>query len=359
LALGGVGVSAADRRRPVAVWVLVGAELLVFVASLAASQQLTPLPDVLAAGWRETMAVDAGQRWRLLSCLLLHANWLHLVLNLTALAYVGLAVERRCGPAVLLTWFVTGGAAGAVAGLRLGYVSVGCSGALVALVAAEIVGGRRLGQTLAIWLVVVLTAGFWLPRIDHAAHLGGLLAGMGFGLVQGWFGRHRLLRRSAAVVSAGLLVGCAIPMAWAMWPLADLETRAPDGMGLGVLVPATWLVLTTGPERTAYTAPGVPLSMVVQRLPEPAPSGNERARWLLQRHAGARLLAAPRRIDERFGGEFWWLRVQSRAIEDEYVWCWPDSTVVLTGLAEGDTIRRYAPVFGHVAANLVVQGGGE
>jgi len=51
--------------------------------------------------------------------------------------------------------------------------------------------------------------------------------------------------------------------------------------------------------------------------------------------------------------------VQSRVIEDEYIWCGTNETVVLTGLAEGDTIRRYAPVFGRAAASLVVKTGGE
>lgn len=346
-------------RRLVAVWVLLGAELLVYGLSLAASQQAVPLPDVLAAGWRETAAVAAGQRWRLVSCLLLHVGWLHLVLNLAALVYVGRAVEQRCGPAVLLFTFVAGGLAGAWAGLGRGYVSVGCSGALVALVAAEMVGGRRVDLPLVSWLALVLAAGFWLPGVDHAAHLGGLVAGAPLGLLQGWLGRRRWPRRGLAIAATGLLLGCAAPMGRAMWPLADLRQRAPDGMDLRLPVPATWLEIGGGPSRTSYTAPGVRLSLVVRRLPEAAPAGGERARWLLQRHAGARLLAAPRRIGTARGSERWWLRVQSRAIEDEYVWCLPDETVVVTGLAEGDTIRRYAPVFGHVADGLVVGGDGE
>jgi hypothetical protein len=51
--------------------------------------------------------------------------------------------------------------------------------------------------------------------------------------------------------------------------------------------------------------------------------------------------------------------VAGEVLEDEYVWCLERETVVLTGLAEGSTIRRYAPVFGQAAEWLVVQGGGE
>jgi len=118
----------------------------------------------------------------------------------------------------------------------------------------ELVAGRRLDETLLVWLALMLAAGFWLPKVDHAAHLGGLVAGLALGATGGWLGRRRLRRRILAVLAAGLLSGCTIPMVWAMWPVADLQMRArrtwARGRGPGDLATADG-----GPERTTYTRP--------------------------------------------------------------------------------------------------------
>ena len=344
------------RRWPVVTIALVTAELVVYGLVLAASEQRTPAPDVLASGWRKVDALHAGQTWRLLSCLWLHAGWGHLAVNLAALAHVGTVVERRRGAATVMIWFVVGGLAGAAAGIGWEYISVGCSGALVAMLVAHLVAERRWGDPLGVWLVVLLLGGFWLPSVDQAAHLGGAAAGVGLGLLAGALDRRRLLRRAGAIIAAGALFACSIPMLWALWPLQDMRSRAPADMGLKLPVPVTWLTIATSPERTVYQCPGAGLAIEVQRLPVVAEAGAARSKWLLARHAGARLLGGPRLLGENANGELWWLRVEGQVLQDEYVWCRARETVVLTGVAGGDTIRRYAPVFRHAAESLVVKG---
>ncbi len=156
--------------------------------------------------------IVAGEWWRVLAPLFLHANLLHVGSNLVAFAVVGGVVERVYGHGRLLVLFALCGvaAAGASAAHQAAQIaaavhagatanlggSIGASGAVYGLGAAVVAAAVRLRGLIPPWraralvgatlplLLSSLAAGFAHPEIDSAAHLGGALAGLllGFAL---------------------------------------------------------------------------------------------------------------------------------------------------------------------------------
>ena len=146
--------------------------------------------------------LEGGEGWRLLTAPLLHADISYLVLNGIALAMVGSALESLVGRTRTWTLFVTGALGGGALSLLLqkpGGVSVGASGAVMAMLAGLFIVARNLPsetersrpRTAALRILVPallpLAIGSSGGTIDYAAHLGGTLSGalVGFLYVRG------------------------------------------------------------------------------------------------------------------------------------------------------------------------------
>ncbi len=142
------------------------------------------------AGGRISDAVAIGQTWRLVTCVLLHADWFHFGLNTLALFGLGRIAEAIFGRARLLLLFVASGVGGSVLS-QLGptSMSVGASGAVFGLMGACMAFGFRHREVLPVdlrrllvrgltpWVVLNLVIGFTVPRIDNLGHIGGLVTG--------------------------------------------------------------------------------------------------------------------------------------------------------------------------------------
>ena len=182
--------------------VLVVVCVAMYLATTAASGwSKTPTDEVLTRwGGLYGPAVKAGEWWRLGSYALLHAGIGHLAFNMIALLAFALYLAKFQGQwrtvAALVFGVVTGGLAGLWS--HPGELSVGVSGGVFALVGA--VGAvlirfyRSLSKhdrgSLTGLLVMVLgynVMPLLLPqmRVDHAAHVGGLVGGLVLGLVLG------------------------------------------------------------------------------------------------------------------------------------------------------------------------------
>ncbi|MGH7723880.1 MAG: rhomboid family intramembrane serine protease [Candidatus Eiseniibacteriota bacterium] len=169
----------------------------------------------------------AGEWWRTLSCVFLHANLLHVGSNLIALAILGGVAERAFGHARFLLLFVLAAAFGSAAtfvnqstlGMAKGSLgSIGASGAVFGVGAAVVVAAFRLRGLLPAWrvralvgatlplLLSSLVAGFARPGTDNAAHLGGALGGLLLGFVLPFDARLslRVMTPSARLLWAGL-----------------------------------------------------------------------------------------------------------------------------------------------------------
>lgn len=177
-----------------------------------------PGGEVLAALSLDPAAVYRGELWRLLSSSAVHANIVHLLMNLAGLALVDLVLngEQMLGKRRMAAVYIGGAVIAAGASLAFtGKASVGASGALMALLAALYFAHRDKATSAERWLVeaseqasalalaalrsasaaarkragiayevIMLTLVFGLSAailaglpIDNAAHSGGVLGG--------------------------------------------------------------------------------------------------------------------------------------------------------------------------------------
>src|SRR5919202_210610 len=177
---------------------LIAINVLVFVAEIGSGSGATGAgsggsvvdrfaldgPDVANGGW-----------WRLITAGFLHANVLHIGLNMLILWLVGSPLEEMLGRArYLLLYFVSllAGSAGALLQAPL-VTTVGASGAIFGLFGAllvleyfatgQIVGGQAFGL-----IVINLIFSFAFNNISWGGHIGGLVGGILGTLVLARFG---------------------------------------------------------------------------------------------------------------------------------------------------------------------------
>jgi membrane associated rhomboid family serine protease len=130
-----------------------------------------------------------GEFWRIATYSFLHFNWLHLLLNVGLLFWVGRIVEQQLGPGRgALIYFVSVLCSAAVILLVHTWhpkegATVGASGGVFGLLgAALIISYRRQAEPqLKMRLWIVLAVGFavsLLPDISMAGHVGGIIGGV-------------------------------------------------------------------------------------------------------------------------------------------------------------------------------------
>jgi len=183
------GMSAA----PVFALLLIAANVLAYGWEMRVGA-LSSREAIIAAGAIYGEKVFAGQGWRLITGMFLHGGLAHLLGNCAVLYILGLVSERAWGVTrSLFIYFGSGLAASFVSALMQPMPAVGASGAIFGLMGAVIVffyryGGafcareRRIGSALLGWGIFQLAMGLLTPYVDNWAHLGGLAAGVIFGL---------------------------------------------------------------------------------------------------------------------------------------------------------------------------------
>ena len=154
---------------------------------------------LLALGALSDRVGPGRDPWRLLTYGLLHANWVHLLLNVSLLGYAGRIVERRIGSLPTLATFLLGVLGGGV-GLTIRAaihpktgISIGASAGCFALLACAILllyrpDAARFGQTdrPRRALLVIALAGIgisFLPGVSLVGHAVGLVVGAAAGIV--------------------------------------------------------------------------------------------------------------------------------------------------------------------------------
>lgn len=181
----------------------------------------------MALGMLSAEHVQDGQWWRLISYMFLHGNLLHLIFNLSALAYLGPMILEKFG--LRGFWSIT-----LIAGVGGGLVSLvykltfpagptlGLSGALFgyagALYAAFRAAGdpaqtQRFGKLLIFINAISFGLSFMGMHIDNACHVGGMVAGMLAGWVTFRFSSASWLKRTEQI----MIVGGLGVWIWGMW----------------------------------------------------------------------------------------------------------------------------------------------
>jgi rhomboid protease GluP len=181
-----------------------------------------PTVTTLAAmGGLSRSLLSAGGWYRIFTAPLLHSNVAHLLANGIALALAGYTLERLVGRAWMFCIFAIGalgGAAGSLLFLAPSTVSVGASGAIMAMLVALFSLSFRLPPGAPKARIQVQSARIAIPAlipvghatgaiaVDYGAHFGGALTGLllGFLLLRSWQRTSPLpgFKTAAVVVSA-------------------------------------------------------------------------------------------------------------------------------------------------------------
>ena len=265
------GMPRAVETRPVVTWALLAVNLVLWLA-MEASGGSERADVLLDFGAIHAPYVSAGEYWRLLTSIFLHAGLIHLLFNSIGLLAFGRIVERLYGHVGFAAIYLLAGVGGAIASFLLNPITVGAgaSGAIFGIVGAfaafffirRHVLGNTARQTLSgvgVLLAINLAFGFMVPQVDNWAHLGGLVVGSLVGLAvapqpgrdplyisygQGYGRvavgvrpvRWLLLAAVASVMAVGVLIGRATMPDNSASRIIEAERLIEDGLTADALV---------------------------------------------------------------------------------------------------------------------------
>jgi membrane associated rhomboid family serine protease len=162
--------------------------------------------------------VADGEWWRLVTAMFLHANILHLAVNMYSLYYVGSILEQVIGRWRFVLLYLASGVAGSAGALvwSPSQPTVGASGAIFGVLGALFVLERRgtiaSGGQIAMLIVINLVITFTLSSfISVGGHVGGLIGGIALMWLLLQFRRSTVysFAASAAVVVVSFVVAYA------------------------------------------------------------------------------------------------------------------------------------------------------
>jgi membrane associated rhomboid family serine protease len=166
--------------------ILIGINVAAFIAQQAVNGFTSRFYDLGAfppPPFDPRIGVASGEYYRLLTSAFLHANVLHIALNMYALYLFGPAVESAFGRARFLALYLVsalGGSALSYAFSNPAQPALGASGAIFGLFGAFLVLNRKLGRdssSVMVLIVINFAYSFIAPNIDWRAHVGGFIAG--------------------------------------------------------------------------------------------------------------------------------------------------------------------------------------
>jgi rhomboid protease GluP len=178
---------------PRVTYTILGITIVAYLVQLL-TQYLYGYDLAVGLGAKANDAIRAGQLWRFFTPMLLHGSIMHIGFNMYALYIFGIGLERRYGHGRFLLLYVISGFAGSVFSFLFSNAySIGASGAIFGLIAAEgifLYQNRRLfgasfGKALnnVIFVVAINLFLGLQPGIDNWGHIGGLMGG----LIFAWF----------------------------------------------------------------------------------------------------------------------------------------------------------------------------
>ena len=184
------------------------------VAPLQINPMVGPQPEALSywGAKNGVLIIDDGEYWRLGTCMMLHAGVFHWIGNIHIQCELGVFFEREWGSVSWLIIYLTSAVGSSVLSTIFlpDSLSVGSSGAIMGLMGGKIseifcrmcapnrTREERVGHAMRkeqwgmmmCFVIIVMLLSF-VPFIDWAAHLGGLIVGMTVGLAIFSFQSHR------------------------------------------------------------------------------------------------------------------------------------------------------------------------
>lgn len=177
------------------------------------------LSDIINWGANYNLLTVENQWWRLFSCLFIHLGFFHLLVNCIALGYVGLLIESyltrlgflvsyiSCGLLASLStiyWYdkiISAGASGAIFGMY---------GILLVIILTKSINRKLTSNTITLTIVFIILniIESFKEGVDGAAHIGGLLSGLFFGIILTILNA----KRKVALISISVISLIAIPL---------------------------------------------------------------------------------------------------------------------------------------------------
>jgi rhomboid protease GluP len=144
---------------------------------------------LLRLGAKAGPLIFAGEWWRLVTAIFLHAGLIHIGFNLWCLFDLGPTVEALFSTSKFIVFYLLAGIVGFVLSLFWSPygISIGASGSVLGLIGVLIGAtfhhgqlGREYRSQLWRWVIYIFVFGLFF-RTDNAAHLGGLVCGVALG----------------------------------------------------------------------------------------------------------------------------------------------------------------------------------
>ena len=179
-------------KKPIVTYIIIVLNLMVFLYGMLHSND--ELIDIFGNNY---VLVQAGQFYRLLTCMFIHGGIMHLLLNMYALYTIGPVVERYYGKSKYIFIYLVSGLLASIFSsvfMSADSVSMGASGAIFGLLGSicyftyyyRATLQAILRESIMPVIVINLIIGFILPSVDLVNHIGGLLGGilvsMGLGI---------------------------------------------------------------------------------------------------------------------------------------------------------------------------------
>lgn len=181
-------------KKPVVTFALIIINVVIFLLMYILGNGSNDSLTLLIFGANYPPLVRGGEYFRLITSAFLHIGFLHLIFNNYALYVIGSQLESFLGKFKFLVVYLVSAICGSLMSMIFtDGISAGASGAIFGLLGSILYFGYNyrvyLGNVLKsqiIPLVILnLSIGFLTPGIDNAAHIGGLLGGLGITMALG------------------------------------------------------------------------------------------------------------------------------------------------------------------------------
>lgn len=191
-------------KKPIITYILIALNVIIYIISILVGRN-----SFITLFGLEPHYVLAGQYYRIITSMFLHANITHLIFNMYSLYIIGSQVESFFNKTKYLMIYLLSGIFGALLSLIFTQSwSVGASGAIFGLLGAILYFGYHyrlyLGTVIKSQIIPVilvnLLIGFVSSGIDNAAHIGGLLGGIIASMIVGIKGKDTKSDRINGVI---------------------------------------------------------------------------------------------------------------------------------------------------------------
>jgi membrane associated rhomboid family serine protease len=200
---------------------LLAINLAIYVGMILTSGELMGFSGKTLIKWGGNFGplTVGGEYWRLVTAGFVHANFIHMAINMWCLWSLGRLSERLFGHWQTFSIYLLTGVGGAL--LSIGYnpgrLSVGASGAVFGIAGALLAGlkfgnlnisaGEKKSIISSMIFFVVLSFSFGMGgNVDNMCHLGGFITGLLIGVPLGAFAQHhKIYQLATLLVTASLL----------------------------------------------------------------------------------------------------------------------------------------------------------